>query len=228
MLYRVRTNDGEMHEVDNPSHWPEPALIHSVEEPFIKASILVPEKHMGAAIELCRVNRAASIATNYLAQGRLEIVVEMPLAEVLFDFYDRLKSVTRGYGSLDYEELDYRLGEIVKVDILVHHERVDALAFLAHSDKARARSLHYCEQLAGSIPAINSRSQCKVRSVAASFPGLPSMHFARTSPPMLWRRRQPKRKTVGKTKKGKERMKVVGSVEIPQDAFVSVLRTDRL
>lgn len=229
VLYRVRTNDGEMHEVDNPSHWPEPALIHSVEEPFIKASILVPEKHMGAAIELCRVNRAASIATNYLAQGRLEIVVEMPLAEVLFDFYDRLKSVTRGYGSLDYEELDYRLGEIVKVDILVHHERVDALAFLAHSDKARARSLHYCEQLAGSIP----RHQFKIPvqgAIGGSIISRATINAFRkdVTAKCYGGDVSRKRKLLEKQKKGKERMKLVGSVEIPQDAFVSVLRTDRL
>ncbi len=229
VLYRVQTNDGEMHEVDNPSYWPEPATIQRVEEPFIKASILVPEKHMGAAIELCQQNRASSLTTNYLAQGRIEVVVEMPLAEVLFDFYDRLKSVTRGYGSFDYEELDYRDGEIVKVDILVHHEKVDALAFLAHKDKARARSLHYCEQLAETIP----RHQFKIPvqgAIGGSIISRATINAFRkdVTAKCYGGDVSRKRKLLEKQKKGKERMKLVGSVEIPQDAFVSVLRTDRL
>ncbi|MEM7254943.1 MAG: translation elongation factor 4, partial [Pseudomonadota bacterium] len=105
VLYRVYGNDGELTEIDNPAYWPEPNTIKSVEEPFIRATIMVPEQHLGAAMNLCRDHRASTMNTNYLAQGRLELVTEMPLAEVLFDFYDRLKSVTRGYGSFDYEEL---------------------------------------------------------------------------------------------------------------------------
>jgi len=229
VLYRVHTNDGEVHEVDNPSYWPEPATIQRVEEPYIRATILVPEKHMGAAIELCQQNRASSLTTNYLAQGRIEVVVEMPLAEVLFDFYDRLKSVTRGYGSFDYEELDYRDGEIVKVDILVHHEKVDALAFLAHKDKARARSLHYCEQLAETIP----RHQFKIPvqgAIGGSIISRATINAFRkdVTAKCYGGDVSRKRKLLEKQKKGKERMKLVGSVEIPQDAFVSVLRTDRL
>jgi GTP-binding protein LepA len=228
VLYHVQTNDGKMHEIDNPSHWPEPATIAHVEEPFIKASILVPDNHMGAAIELCRLNRASSVLTNYLAKGRVEVVVEMPLAEVLFDFYDRLKSVTRGYGSFDYEELDYRTSEVVKVDILVHHERVDALAFLAHTDKARARSLHYCEQLAETIP----RHQFKIPvqgAIGGSVIARATINAFRkdVTAKCYGGDISRKRKLLEKQKKGKEKMKLVGSVEIPQDAFVSVLRTDR-
>jgi GTP-binding protein LepA len=228
VLYHVQTNDGKMHEIDNPSHWPEPATIAHVEEPFIKATILVPDNHMGAAIELCRLNRASSVLTNYLAKGRVEVVVEMPLAEVLFDFYDRLKSVTRGYGSFDYEELDYRTSEVVKVDILVHHERVDALAFLAHADKARARSLHYCEQLAETIP----RHQFKIPvqgAIGGSVIARATINAFRkdVTAKCYGGDISRKRKLLEKQKKGKEKMKLVGSVEIPQDAFVSVLRTDR-
>ena len=229
VLYRVHTNNGEIQEIDNPSYWPDPATVQRVEAPYIKASILVPEKHMGSAIELCQQNRAASLTTNYLAQGRLEVVVEMPLAEVLFDFYDRLKSVTRGYGSFDYEELDYRAGEIVKVDILVHHEKVDALAFLAHKDKARERSLHYCEQLAETIP----RHQFKIPvqgAIGGSIISRATINAFRkdVTAKCYGGDVSRKRKLLEKQKKGKERMKLVGSVEIPQDAFVSVLRTDRL
>jgi GTP-binding protein LepA len=228
VLYRVKLNDGTIKEVDNPSYWPDPTDIAEVEEPYIKASILVPENHMGAAITLCQANRASSIQTNFLAKGRLELVAEMPLAEVLFEFYDRLKSVTRGYGSLDYEELDYRPGKVAKVDILVHHERVDALAFLAHTDKARARALHYCEQLAKSIP----RHQFKIPVQGA----IGGSIIARSTI-VAFRKDvtakcyggdvSRKRKLLEKQKRGKARMKLVGSVEIPQDAFVSVLRTDQ-
>jgi len=228
VLYRVRTNDGTIKEVDNPSYWPDPIDIEAVEEPYIKASILVPDQHMGAAMNLCRNNRAASIKTNYLATGRLELVAEIPLAEVLFDFYDRLKSVTRGYGSFDFEELDYRAGNVVKVDILVHHERVDALAFLAHTDKARPRALHYCEQLAKSIP----RHQFKIPVQGAIGGNIISRSTinafrkdvtAKCYGGDITR----KRKLLEKQKKGKARMKLVGSVEIPQEAFVSVLRSDQ-
>jgi GTP-binding protein LepA len=228
VLYKVHTHSGDVLEIDNPSFWPDPAEIELIEEPYIKTAILVPETYMGAAITLCQNNRAVKLGTNYLARGRLEIVAEMPLAEVLFDFYDRLKSVTRGYGSFDYEELDYRPGNIVKVDILVHHERVDALAFLAHQDKARPRALHYCEQLAKSIP----RHQFKI-----PVQGVIGGNVISRATINAFRKDvtakcyggdvSRKRKLLEKQRKGKERMKLVGSVEIPQDAFISVLRTDR-
>ncbi|NKC13584.1 MAG: elongation factor 4 [Gammaproteobacteria bacterium] len=228
VLYRVTLKNGTLVEIDNPANWPEPGDIDSVEEPYIKASILVPESHMGAAITLCRNHRAATIETNFLSKGRIDLVAEMPLAEVLFEFYDRLKSATRGYGSFDYEELDYRPGAIVKVDILVHHERVDALAFLAHADKARGRALHYSEQLAKNIP----RHQFKI-PVQGAIGG----NIIARSTISAFRKDvtakcyggdvSRKRKLLEKQKKGKARMKLVGSVEIPQEAFVSVLRTDQ-
>ena len=228
VLYRVYGNDGHPTEIDNPSLWPEPGAIKSVEEPYIKASIMVPEHHLGAAMTLCRHHRAASLNTNYLAQNRLELIAEMPLAEVLFDFYDRLKSTTRGYGSFDYEPLDYRPSDVVKVDILIHHERVDALAFLAHRDKARARALHYCEQLSESIP----RHQFKIPIQGAIGGNIISRATisafrkdvtAKCYGGDITR----KRKLLEKQKKGKERMKLIGAVEIPQEAFISVLRTER-
>ena len=228
VLYKVYTKSGEVVDVDNPSYWPETNDIERVEEPYIKASILVPENHMGAAINLCRTNRAAAIGTNYLAKGRVEVTAEMPLAEVLYDFYDRLKSVTRGYGSFDYEELDYRSGDVAKVDILVHHEKVDALAFLAHTEKARTRALHYCEQLAKTIP----RHQFKVPiqgAIGSSIIARSTINAFRkdVTAKCYGGDVSRKRKLLEKQKKGKERMKLVGSVEIPQDAFVSVLRTDQ-
>ena len=228
VLYYVTLRNGDRVEVDNPANWPEPSDIELIEEPFIKASILVPENHMGAAMTLCREHRCATIQTNYLAQGRMEIVAEMPLGEVLFDFYDKLKSGTRGYGSFDYEELDYRPGEIVKVDILVHHEKVDALAFLAHTDKARGRALHYSEQLAKNIP----RHQFKIPvqgAIGGNIIARSTINAFRkdVTAKCYGGDISRKRKLLEKQKKGKEKMKLVGSVQIPQEAFVSVLRTDQ-
>ena len=228
VLYRVRLKNGESVDIDNPAYWPEVGDIEEVHEPFIKASILVPEKHLGSAMTLCREHRASTLGTNYLAQGRLELIAEMPLAEVLFDFYDKLKTVTRGYGSLDYEELDYRAGEVVKVDILVHHERVDALAFLAHADKARKRALHYCDSLEKSIP----RQQFKIPiqgSIGANVIARSTINAFRkdVTAKCYGGDVSRKRKLLEKQKKGKARMKLVGSVEIPQEAFVAVLRTDQ-
>ena len=228
VLYRVKLRNGKSVDVDNPSYWPEAADVEAVEEPYIKASILVPEKHLGAAMLLCREHRAASIGTNYLSQGRLEAIAEMPLAEVLFDFYDKLKTVTRGYGSLDYEELDYRPGDVVKVDILVHHEKVDTLAFLAHADKARRRALHYCEQLEKAIP----RQQFKIPiqgAIGGTVIARSTINAFRkdVTAKCYGGDVTRKRKLLEKQKKGKARMKLVGSVEIPQEAFVAVLRTDQ-
>jgi GTP-binding protein LepA len=228
VLYYVTLKNGDRIEVDNPANWPEPSDIELIEEPFIKASILVPENHMGAAMTLCREHRCATIQTNYLAQGRMEIVAEMPLGEVLFDFYDKLKSGTRGYGSFDYEELDYRAGDIVKVDILVHHEKVDALAFLANADKARGRALHYSEQLAKNIP----RHQFKIPvqgAIGGNIIARSTINAFRkdVTAKCYGGDISRKRKLLEKQKKGKEKMKLVGSVQIPQEAFVSVLRTDQ-
>tara|TARA_Y100001934_G_C12378767_1_gene790937 strand:+ start:1799 stop:3595 length:1797 start_codon:yes stop_codon:yes gene_type:complete len=228
VLYHVTLKNGTHKDVDNPANWPEVGDIEHVEEPYIRASIMVPETHLGAAMTLCREHRAATMQTNYLAKGRMEVVTEMPLAEVLFDFYDKLKSATRGYGSFDYEELDYRPGNIVKVDILVHHEKVDALAFLAHEEKARPRALHYSEQLAKNIP----RHQFKIPvqgAIGGNIIARSTINAFRkdVTAKCYGGDVSRKRKLLEKQKKGKEKMKLVGSVQIPQEAFVSVLRTDQ-
>ena len=228
VLYKVKLKNGTHVQVDNPYYWPDPAQIDGVEEPYIKASIMLPEQHLGAAMELCREYRAETMTTNFLSVGRMEVISVMPLGEVLFDFYDKLKTVTRGYGSFDYEELDYRHGDIVKVDILVNKERVDALAFLAHADKARMRALHYCEQLAECIP----KHQFKVPIQGS----IGSSVIARTTINALRKNVTAKcyggdisrkRKLLEKQKRGKERMKLIGTVQIPQEAFIAVLRTDQ-
>ncbi len=226
--YRITLTDGQRLLVDNPSLYPERGTIESAEEPYIKASVMMPERYVGPVMELCRERRGGNTTFHYLAVGRVELTSEMPLAEVLFDFYDRLKSVTQGYGSFDYEMLDYRATELVKVDILVNGEPVDALAQLVHEDKARQRALHYCDRLADTIP----RQQFKIAIQGAVGGDV----IARTTI-NAYRKDVTakcyggditrKRKLIEKQKKGKKRMKMVGSVEIPQSAFVAVLKTDR-
>ena len=225
--YKVKLLDGEQIEVDNPSYYPDPTTIESVQEPYIKAAIIIPEKFLGAVMELCRETRGEQIQFSYLAVGRIEVTSELPLAEVLFDFYDKLKTITRGYGSFDYELLDYRPTDVVKVDILVNKERCDALSQLIHREKARRRALHYCEKLAEAIP----RHQFKIPIQGA----IGGTIIARTTI-NAYRKDVTakcyggdvtrKRKLLEKQKKGKQKMKVVGSVEIPPEAFVAVLRSD--
>ncbi len=227
VLYKVKLKDGTDVEVDNPYYWPDPAEIDWIEEPYIKASIIIPERFLGAAMTLCRDNRASSMTTNFLSVGRMEVIAEMPLGEVLFEFYDKLKTVTRGYGSFDYEELDYRRSDIVKVDILVNKDRIDALAFLAHRDKARYRALHYCEQLSKNIP----RQQFKIPIQGA----IGGKIIARETINALRKNVTAKcyggdisrkRKLLEKQKAGKKKMRMFGTVQIPQEAFIAVLRTD--
>jgi GTP-binding protein LepA len=225
--YRVTLANGETVPVDNPSHYPDPSTIAHTEEPYIKGSILMPERYIGPVMELCRERRGVNTTFHYLAAGRVELTSELPLAEVLFDFYDRMKSITQGYGSFDYEILDYRATDVVKIDILVNHEPVDALSQLAHRDRARPRALHYCERLAETIP----RHQFKIAIQGA----IGGSIIARTNIQALRKDVTAKcyggdvtrkRKLLEKQKAGKKRMKTVGSVDIPQAAFVAVLRTD--
>jgi GTP-binding protein LepA len=226
--YRVTLTDGQEMWVDNPSLYPERGTIEGAEEPFIKAAVMMPERYVGPVMELCRERRGENTTFSYLAVGRVELTSEMPLAEVLFDFYDRLKSVTQGYGSFDYEMLDYRPTDLVKVDILVNGEAVDALAQLVHTEKARARALHYCERLADTIP----KQQFKIAiqgAVGGDIIARKTINAYRkdVTAKCYGGDISRKRKLLEKQKKGKKRMKMVGSVEIPQSAFVAVLKTDK-
>lgn len=225
--YKVALKDGKEIDVDNPSHWPDPMSIESATEPYIKASILTPESYVGPVMELCREHRSDSQTMNYLSAGRVEVVSEMPLGEVLFDFYGKLKMITRGYGSFDYVATEYRKTDVVKVDILVNKEPVDTLSYLVHREKSRARALHYCEQLAEAIP----RHQFKIPiqgviggTVIARSTIQP---FRKDVTAKLYGGDVTrKNKLLDKQKKGKAKMKQFGSVNIPQKAFISVLRTN--
>ena len=226
--YKLMLRDGKEIDVDNPGYWPDPTQIESATEPFIKASILTPEEHVGPVMELCREHRSDSQTMNYLSAGRIEVTSEMPLGEVLFDFYGKLKMITRGYGSFDYEPIEYRKTDIVKVDILVNKEPVDTLSYLVHREKARTRALQYCERLAKEIP----RHQFKIpiqgviggtviaRSTIAPF-------RKDVTAKLYGGDVTRKKKLLEKQKKGKAKMKQFGSVNIPQKAFVAVLKNDQ-
>ncbi len=225
--YRFYLNDDSMVEVDNPLYYPDPMKIRKSEEPYIRASILVPERYVGAVIKLCMERRGVNSHLNYPTPGRVEITFDMPLAEVIFDFYDRLKSITQGYGSFDYEMIDYRESHLVKLDILVNGEKVDALSILVHRDNARERALRVCERLKDEIP----RHQFKI-----AIQGAIGGKIISRSTISAYRKDVTakcyggditrKRKLLEKQKKGKKRMRMVGNVEIPQSAFLAALMTD--
>ena len=225
--YILTLRDGTEIEVDNPSYWPDPMSIESTSEPYIKASIITPEEYVGGVMELCREHRSESQTMDYLSAKRMEVTSVMPLGEVLFDFYGKLKMLTRGYGSFDYKPIEYRQTDIVKVDILVNKEPVDTLSYLVHRDKARARALHYCEQLAKEIP----RHQFKIPIQGA----IGGEIIARTTVDPYRKDVTEKlhggdvtrkKKLLEKQKKGKAKMKLFGSVNIPQKAFIAVLRAE--
>ena len=226
--YRFYLQDGTMLEVDNPAHFPDPSKIQRTEEPFIKATLLFPERYMGSIMNLCMERRGENTHYHYPIPGRIEFVCELPLAEVIYDFYDRLKSVTQGYGSFDYELADYRESDLVKLDIMVNGERVDALSQLAHRSKARERGLHACERLKEEIP----RHMFKIAIQASIGANI----VARTNVAALRKDVTAKcyggditrkRKLLEKQKAGKKRMKTVGNVDIPQKAFLAVLKSEQ-
>ena len=225
--YRVTLHSGETMMIDNPIHFPNPATIEGSEEPYIRATMFFPEKYMGAVMKLCREKRGETPVVHYPNPGRIELVFDMPLAEVISDFYDKLKTITQGYGSFDYELANYRESPLALLDILVNGEKVDALSQIVHRIKARERALHACERLKEEIPrqmfkiAIQGAigSEIVARSTISPFR---KDVTAKCYGGDITR----KRKLLEKQKKGKKRMKMVGSVSIPQSAFIAVLKSD--
>ncbi len=225
--YQIVLNSGEEVTIDNPALYPDPTLIQSTLEPYIKAVIIVPERYMGSVMKLCLDRRGISKNYQYLTSNRLEMIFELPLAEVVYDFYDKLKSITQGYGSFDYELIGYRETNLVKLDILINGEKVDALSQLVHRDNAVARGRHACEKLKEEIPrqmfkiAIQGAIGAKVISretVSAFRKDVTAKCYGGDI--------SRKRKLLDKQKKGKKRMKMIGQVELPQSAFLAVLKTD--
>ncbi|MBI5844175.1 MAG: elongation factor 4 [Deltaproteobacteria bacterium] len=225
--YEILMRSGETMIVDNPALYPDPSQIEKSFEPFIRAAIIIPDRYMGAVMKLCLDRRGVNKGYQYLTSNRMEMVFELPLADVIYDFYDRLKSVTQGYGSFDYEIIGYQESSLVKVDILINGEKVDALSQLVHKDYAVARARHACERLKEEIP----RQMFKIAIQGAIGGNIISREtitpfrkdvIAKCYGGDISR----KRKLLDKQKKGKKRMKMVGEVEIPQSAFLAVLKTD--
>lgn len=225
--YEVKLETGDTIQVDNPSQMPEVGKIDTIFEPYIKASILTPADYIGPIMKLCQDRRGVYVNQTFMQNNRVEIVYELPMAEVVFDFYDKLKSGTRGYASLDYEFIEYRKGDLVRLDILLNAEQVDALSSITHRDKAYYQGRKVCAKLKELIP----RQQFEVAVQAA----IGSRIIARDSIRALRKDVTAKcyggditrkRKLLEKQKEGKKRMKQVGSVEIPQEAFLVVLSMD--
>lgn len=225
--YKFALKDGSELMIDNPQDYPDPTRIERAYEPYIRASIMAPERYIGAIMKLGLDRRGENSQMNYPTPGRVEILFELPLAEVIYDFYDKLKSITQGYGSFDYEMLDYRPNDLVKVDILLNGEKVDALSVIVHRERARARALNMCERLKEELP----RQQFKIAIQGA----IGGQIIARTTISAFRKDVTAKcyggditrkRKLLEKQKKGKKRMKMVGQIEVPQSAFVAVLKSD--
>jgi len=225
VVYRVLRVDGEIVEVDNPMKLPPAQDIDSVEEPYVRAYILIPKESMGAVLELSEARRGVYISTEYMGTQKAQITYELPLSEILVDFYDKIKSLTKGYGSLDYELLDYRPTNIVKLDILINGEPFDALSSLVFKDKAYLKGRLLVEKLKEMIP----RQLFKVSLQAAIGGQIIAREDVRSVGKDVTAKCYGgditrKRKLWEKQKAGKKKMKQFGKVEIPQEAFFAALK----
>ncbi|HKK64838.1 MAG TPA: translation elongation factor 4, partial [Clostridia bacterium] len=225
--YKVHLNSGEVIDVDNPLEYPDSTKVEYAEEPYIDAAIITPSEYLGNIIQICLEKRGLQKGMNYLDEKRVEVTYEMPLAEVLFDFYDKLKSVSRGFASFDYEIGPYMRTELVKLDILVNGEPVDALSQLVHKDNAVSRARTICRKLKDEIP----RQQFKIPlqgTIGNTVIARETINALRkdVTSKCYGGDISRKRKLLEKQKEGKKRMKMVGNVELPQSAFVSVLKSE--
>jgi GTP-binding protein LepA len=227
VIYEVTMTDGEMVKVDNPSNMPEPQKIEKIEEPYVKATMMSPNDYVGAIMEICQNKRGNFVNMQYLDEKRVSIIYEIPLSEIVYDFFDQLKSSTKGYASFDYELIGYKPSKLVKMDILLNGENVDALSFIVHKDFAYDRGKVIVEKLKELIP----RQQFEVPVQAAigqkivarsTIKAMRKNVLAKCYGGDISR----KRKLLEKQKEGKKRMKQVGSVEVPQEAFMAVLKMD--
>ncbi|ARD49542.1 elongation factor 4 [Sporosarcina sp. P37] len=227
VIYKVNLTDGSTLDVDNPSMMPAAQKVDFVEEPYVKASIMVPNDYVGAVMELCQHKRGDFITMDYMDSTRVNVIYELPLAEIVYDFFDQLKSSTKGYASLDYELIGYKRSKLVKMDILLNGETVDALSFIVHSDFSYERGKAIVEKLKSLIP----RQQFEVPVQAAIGQKIVARSTIKSMGKNVLAKCyggdiSRKRKLLEKQKEGKKKMKQVGSVEVPQEAFMAVLKMD--
>ena len=225
--YKVHKTNGEILEIDNPSKLPPPTEIDFIEEPYVKATTIVPKDFVGAIMELSQDKRGEYQSMEYLDETRVSIVYHLPLGEIIYDYFDKLKSATKGYASLDYELIGYQASPMVKMDILLNGEPVDALSIIVHKDRAATRGRALTEKLKELIP----RQMFEIPIQAAVGNKIVARETVKA-----WRKDvlakcyggdiSRKRKLLEKQKEGKKRMKAVGSVEIPQEAFMAILKVD--
>jgi GTP-binding protein LepA len=225
VVYRVTKNDGEIVMVDNPAKLPDVQDIQRIEEPMIVASLITPEQYVGSLIALCQERRGIQKEISYITKERVLLTYDLPLNEIVMDFYDRLKSLTKGYASLDYELSGYVESDLVKLDMLLNGEAVDALSLITHRDKAAVRGRQLAEKLKEVIP----RQMYEVIIQAAIGAKIISRETVRALRKDVTAKCYGgditrKRKLLEKQKEGKKRMKQVGSVELPQEAFLAVLK----
>jgi GTP-binding protein LepA len=225
--YRVFTSDGKLHIVNNPSEFPDPSKLDYCEEPYIKASIISKPEYIGGIMKLCMEKRGVIVNQTYLTPTRIEMIFELPMAEIVFDFYDKLKSLSRGYASFDYHPIDYRNADIVKMDLKLNGEPVDPLSALIHHSRAHEFGKQICEKLKELLPrqqfqiAIQAAIGAKViarETISAMRKDVTAKCYGGDI--------SRKRKLLEKQKEGKKKMKQIGSVEVPQSAFLAVLKLD--
>jgi len=227
VVYRINLTSGELVMIENPAHWPDPSKIESVEEPVVRASIITPSEYVGQLMELCKDRRGTFITMEYLNEKRVNLQYKLPLSEIMYDFFDQLKTRSRGYASFDYEVTGYEPADMVKMDILVHGQAVDALSCIVHRDKAQRLGRALVQKLRKLIPRhlFEVPIQAAVGNKILARENIAPLRkdvLAKCYGGDVTR----KRKLLEKQKEGKKRMKAVGSVEIPQEAFMAVLSTD--
>ncbi|RYG63628.1 elongation factor 4, partial [bacterium] len=225
VVYKVTTTQGKTIEVDNPANMPTPTNIETIEEPMVNCTILVPNDYVGAVLKLCNDKRGIQQTMDVVAGGRYSIVYELPLSELVMDFFDQLKSRTRGYASMDYELSGFQTSKLVKVDILINGDIVDALSFVCHRDQSHPRGKAICEKMKELIDRqqFQIKIQAAIGSKIVASENLSAMRKDVTAK-CYGGDISRKRKLLEKQKEGKKRMKQVGAVEIPQEAFLSILK----
>lgn len=227
VTYHVDLHDGTMKEVENPAEMPDTSSIKDIKEPYVKASIMVPNDYVGPVMELCQRKRGEFDTMEYLSETRVNVIYHIPLSEIIFDFFDKLKSSTHGYASLDYEIDDYRVSDLVKIDILLNGDKVDALSFIAHHDFAEERGREITTKLKKIIPRQNFEIPIQA-AIGSKIIARTNIKAYRKDVTARIHTGDPDRraKLLDKQKRGKKRMKAVGRVEVPQEAFMAVLKTD--